>query len=116
MFEDQQRFMELLSEKRNFHEFPVDLNSKQGQKICKAIAYDIIGEVSEVISELKNSKQHRQTDVGDLFDKQHYLEEIVDATHFLFELVIMSGFSVEEYYDAYMKKGNINTNRINSGY
>ena len=54
MFEQQRQFMDLLRERRNFPDFPVDLSSKNGQKFCKSIAYEMMGEIFEAIQELKN--------------------------------------------------------------
>jgi hypothetical protein len=116
MFESQKEFMDLLREKRGFPEFPVDLSTKDGQRHAKHIAYDAMGEMFEAIATLSNSKSHRATDVGSQFDRDHYLEEIVDATHYLLELVILSGFTPQEFFDAYTKKGEVNVTRIKSGY
>lgn len=115
MWEQQHAFMKLLQEKRGFPQFPVDMTTKEGQKFLKGITHDCMGELFEANQELKNSKGHRATEVTEL-DRDAYLEELVDSLHFFFEIAIASGISVAELYEAYMKKGHINTKRIQNGY
>jgi len=74
-----------------------------------------MGELFEANQELKNSKTHRATEITDL-DKEAYLEELIDSLHFFFEIVIASGITLDEMYDAYMRKGVKNFNRIENGY
>lgn len=115
MYEQQAQFMELLKQKRGFPSFPMDLSEKPSQKFIKAIAHDAMGELFEAVQELKNSKGHRATEI-DEFDRDAYVEELVDTQHFLFEILILSGVSIEEFFEAYMKKGVTNFDRINNGY
>ena len=115
MWDQQRKFMELLQVSRNFPEFPFDMTSKFGQKYLKGITHVCMHELFEANQVLKNSKDHRITDVKD-FDRAHYTEELVDALHYFFEIALLSGISVEELYEAYMKKGEVNINRIESGY
>ena len=114
MFAQQEKFMQLLQEKRGFPEFPVDLTSKVGQKFLKTISYECADELHEARQHLKN-KDHRATHFKDI-DREAYVEELVDALHFFFEIVIASGISVDELFEAYIKKGEINVQRINGDY
>lgn len=114
MYEQQERFMHLLQERRGFPDFPVDLSSKSGQKLLKNISYECADELHEARQHLKQ-KDHRISDVGGV-DRAEYVEELVDALHYFFEIVIASGVSVEELHEAYMKKGETNTERINGDY
>lgn len=115
MFDQQKEFMELLLKFRNFHEFPVDLSTKEGQQILKKYTHECMHELFEANQLLKNSKEHRITNISD-FEKEKYLEELVDALHFFFEIIILSGISCDDLYESYMKKGKINIERIKSGY
>jgi len=115
MFEDQNEYMQLLREHRSFPEYPVDLTSKDGQKLVKAISYECADELCEARQLLKNSKSHRVTEVRH-FDRDDYIEELTDALHYMIEIAIVSGISVEELHSAYMRKGKINKQRIESGY
>lgn len=114
MFEQQEKFMRLLQEKRNFPDFPVDLTSKAGHKFLKTISYECADELHEARQHLKN-KDHRATVINDI-DREAYVEELVDALHFFFEIVIASGISVDELFAAYIKKGDVNVQRINNDY
>lgn len=115
MWEQQEAFMKLLQTYRNFPTFPVDTTGKIGQKFLKGITHECMHELFEANLLLKNSKDHRATDVSD-FNREDYVEELVDALHYFFEIAICSGVSMEELYEAYMKKGQININRIENGY
>lgn len=115
MWNDQLSFMELLVKHRDFPEHPLDLSKKDDQRLLKSILQDATGELYEAISELKNSKKHRATDVHE-FDRAAFLEELVDAHKFLNEVLILAGFSLEEYVAAYFKKSKVNVQRIKSGY
>jgi dUTPase. len=115
LFAEQESFMYLLQQKRNFPAFPVDLKTKEGQRVVKDIGNDCIHELFEAVHLLTDAKQHRQTIVGG-FDKDAFLEELVDALHYLIEICIMIGVTPRELYKAYENKGKINENRIRNGY
>lgn len=114
MMKQQEAFMELLKAKRGFPDFPVDLTSKAGQKFVKNISYECADELHEARQHLKN-KDHRETHIKEI-DREAYVEEISDALHYFFEIVIASGISMDELFEAYMKKGAVNEDRINNGY
>jgi predicted house-cleaning noncanonical NTP pyrophosphatase (MazG superfamily) len=115
MWEQQYEFMKLLQEKRNFPKFPVDIETKQGQKLLDDITFHIMKELFESNQHLKNSKSHRITEVPEI-DRDAYIEELVDVLHLYLEICIAAGVSRNELFDAYMKKGTINTSRINNHY
>jgi len=115
MWSQQENFMRLLQARRNFPDFPVDVSSKAGQKFLKGITHECMHELFEANLLLKNSKDHRVTNVSE-FNREDYVEELVDALHYFFEIAISSGVSMDELYGAYMKKGRINIDRIKNGY
>jgi len=115
MWSQQEKFMRLLQSRRNFPEFPVDVTTKTGQKFLKGITHECMHELFEANLLLKNSKDHRATDVSE-FNREDYVEELVDALHYFFEIAISSGVSMEELHAAYVKKGQINIDRIENGY
>jgi len=115
MFEQQEAFMKLLQKHRGFPEFPMDLSKKASQKEIKKISFDAMGELFEAVQHLKNSKDHRATDVPEL-DREAYVEELVDCLHYFVEIAILSGISSEELFSAYIQKGDVNVNRIKNGY
>jgi thymidine phosphorylase len=115
MWQQQADFMKLLTEKRDFPVFPVELTTKAGQKFIAETVHHCADELHEARQHLKNSKAHRVSDVAGI-DVEAYLEELVDAQHLLFEVVIASGFSVDEFFNKYIAKGKVNVERINNGY
>lgn len=115
MWQQQEAFMNLLREKRNFPEFPTDLAAKKGQQFLKDIRNHLMEELFEAGQHLKNAKSHRATDIPEV-DREAYKEELVDALHLFLELVIASGITQQELVEAYLKKGDVNERRILSGY
>lgn len=115
MWQQQQKFMDLLKEKREFPGYPVNTSTKSGQKLLKSITHECMHELFEANLLLKNSKDHRITDLKE-FDRESYVEELCDALHYFFEIAILSGISPDELYDAYIKKGKINVERVEKGY
>ena len=115
MWDQQERFMRLLQAKRGFPEFPTDLSTKKGQQFLKDIRNHLMEELFEAGQHLKNAKSHRATEIPEV-DREAYKEELVDALHLYFELVIASGISLDELVKAYLDKGNVNVERIRSGY
>lgn len=115
MWDQQFEFMRILQEKRNFPEFPVDITSKKGQQLIKDVRSHLMEELFEAGQHLKNSKSHRETNLPDV-DRTAYLEELVDAGHLFIEMLIVSGITLDEFYNAYISKGDINVNRILNGY
>lgn len=115
MWEQQASFVSLLQTKRGFPQVPVDISSKPGQKLLKDITHHVMDELFEAGQHLKNAKSHRATLVPEV-DREAYKEELVDALHLFFELVMAAGISLDELVEAYLKKGETNFVRINSGY
>lgn len=115
MYEQQRHFNELLKQKRNYPDFPLDLAEKKNQQMLKNLAHECMHELFEANHLLKNSKTHRVTEVKE-FDRESYKEELVDALHYFLGIIIYSGISVDELHEAFMKKGEINVNRLLGGY
>lgn len=95
--------------------WPVDIASKEGQQAVRDTVLKGVEEMFEALAHLKNHKNHRLTEVKD-FDQDAFLEEYVDAFNFFLAVPIMLGISVEELYEAYLKKDKIINDRIKKGY
>lgn len=115
MYEQQWKFMELLKEKRDFVDFPVDMYSKEGQQACRDAGLSGVEEWFEALKHLKNWKKHRATEVKDL-DKGAFIEEMSDAMHYFLEVLILAGVSPDDFFQIFMNKGDTNIKRINEGY
>ena len=113
-FDRQEKFMELLRENDLMPEWPVDLTTKQGQRMIREVIQNLCEEIFEASFTLKN-KTHRLTD-DRAFDSAHYKEELGDAFAYLMEVCILSGISSEELYDEYCRKNAIVRQRLADGY
>ena len=97
------------------HEFPMDPSSKQSQIILRETALRGVEEMFEALQLLKNTKPHRKTDVSE-FDREYFLEEVVDAFNYFFNMLLYVGVTPEEFVQAYEKKHKIILRRIEEGY
>ncbi|MDB4337525.1 hypothetical protein OAA09_00745 [bacterium] len=95
--------------------WPVDLSNKASQQHLRDMALRGVEEMFEALQHLKNWKPHRSTEVKD-FDKEEFLEEIVDAFNYFFSLLILVGFDDNDLFEAYKKKDKIIHERIGTGY
>ena len=117
MFRLRNRFMTSISSKNpeNFPTWPVDLSDKKSQQHVRDMALRGVEEMFEAIQHLKNWKPHRKTSVSG-FDKEEFLEEIVDAFNYFFSVLILSGMDENDLYDAYCRKDKIIHDRLENGY
>ena len=74
-----------------------------------------VEEMFEAVQHLKNWKPHRKTEITE-FDRDEFLEEIVDAFNYFFSLLVLTGVSADDLYDAYVKKDSIIHDRLRTGY
>jgi len=114
MFKRQVEFMELLEREGKLPPWPINLKTKQGQRMIKEIMHELHGELFEACYTLKN-KMHRLTDDQE-FDRAHYVEELGDALAYFMEVCIMSGISAEDIYKEYCRKNKIVKERFANGY
>lgn len=91
----------------------LDLHNPQHQQRLKDFAWRITEEIGEAMNCLKN-KPWKQTHMPT--DEVHYAEELVDAFHFMVELLIHSGFTAESLVAMYLDKNDVNLFRIRSQY
>ena len=117
IFEMRETYMKLLQSKfkDSYPNWPLDLSTKKSQSICRQTALNGVEEMFEALGHLKNWKKHRSTDVPD-FDKEEFLEEIVDAYNYFFTLLILADVSSEDFFKAFCKKDEIIRKRIHEGY
>ena len=117
MFKLREAFMLALA-KKNPHvlqQWPIDISNKASQQIVRDTVLKGVEEMFESLSCLKNWKPHRQTVISE-FDKDHFLEEFVDAMNYFISVLIMMGISQDELFDAYCRKDAIIHNRLKDGY
>lgn len=110
-------FMESLTEKfpESYPSLPIDLSEKENQQLCRDMALRGVEEMFEAVQHLKNWKPHRVTEIKE-FNKEEFLEEIVDAFNYFFSLIILAGFDDDDLYKAYVKKDRIIHSRISDDY
>ena len=117
IFERRESFMRRLRELMpdSSPEWPVDLSVKENQQHVRDMALRGVEEMFEALQHLKNWKPHRQTEITE-FDRDEFLEEIVDAFNYFLSILVLTGFSADDLIDAYRKKDEIINSRLESGY
>lgn len=95
--------------------WPVDLGDKESQQHIRDMALRGVEEMFEALQHLKNWKPHRLTEVTE-FNREEFLEEIVDAFNYFLSVLVLVGVSSEELFDAYEKKDRVIRERVRSGY
>ena len=117
MFKLREKFMHALVEKNPeiYPTWPVDVRKKRSQQALRDTALKGVEEIFESLAGLKNWKSHRTTE-DDTFDREHFLEEMVDAFNYFFSVLVLAGVSADELFNAYVKKDKVIHNRLKTGY
>jgi len=117
MFEMRERFMQKLKARvpESHPSWPLDLTSKKNQQFVRDIALRGVEEMFEALGHLKNWKPHRVTEIKE-FNQDEFLEEVVDAFNYFFSLLILTGVTAEDLFEAYEKKDKIIHQRLLEGY
>lgn len=117
MFSLRESFMNALKE-RNPNEYPtwpIDLSDKASQQHARDMALRGVEEMFEALQHLKNWKPHRVTQITE-FDRDEFVEEVVDAFNYFFSVLVLTGVTSEELFKMYKKKDMIIRDRLNTGY
>ena len=117
LFALRERFMVALREKKpnEYPSWPVNLSDKTDQQHVRDMALRGVEEMFEALQHLKNWKPHRDTQVQD-FNKYEFLEEVVDAFNYFLSVLVLTGVSAENLYDAYLEKDSTIHKRLDTGY
>lgn len=112
LFKLRQDFMQAISEKVDgaYPDWPVDLEDKTSQKALREITFRSVEELFEALLHLKNWKDHRASKKE--FDRQEYLEEMIDAFNYFLAILVLTGVDSKEFFEAYTRKHKIITNRL----
>ena len=117
MFEMRESFMRSLKDRNPeiYPEWPVDLTDKVSQQHLRDTALKGVEEMFEALQHLKNWKSHKKK--GDSsFDREEFLEEMVDAFNYFMAMFIMLGVTPEEFFDAYLAKNEKIHDRLRGNY
>ena len=117
MFRLRQAFMESMKSSKPgiYPSWPVDISEKESQQLLRDTALKGVEEMFEALGHLKNWKPHRTTEITE-FDRDEFLEEIVDAFNYFFSILVLTGVTSDELYDTYVKKDDIIHKRLQTGY
>ncbi len=118
MFELRESFMTRLQEANPggaSPDWPIDLLDKSSQQHVRDMALRGVEEMFEALQHLKNWKPHRMTEVSE-FNTDLFLEEVVDAFNYFLSVLVLTGFSSDDLFQAYEDKDFVIRERIDNGY
>ena len=96
-------------------DMPLDPTSRDDQIFLRETTLRGVEEMFEALMTLKNSKMHRQSEIKE-FDRDHFLEEVVDSFNYFFNVLLYLGVTPDEFMKAYENKHNIIMKRLEEGY
>lgn len=111
LFVMQERLMEQLALVHDDFKWPIDISEKSSQVLCRDVTLRATEELHEALQHLKKWKDHKVVDDYE-FEHDAFLEEIVDALHYIVELMILVGVKPGNLHDAFEKKHEINMERV----
>ena len=119
MFDLRKSFIQRMQkERQGSYPIPVpleNLSDKKSQQVCRDLALRGVEEMFEALQHLKNWKPHKLTENKD-FEREEFLEEIVDALNYFFSLLIVVDCDHDQLFEAYKRKDRIIRKRLQSGY
>ena len=118
MFELRESFMSKLKEANPegaSPDWPIDLLDKKSQQHVRDMSLRGVEEMFEALQHLKNWKPHRMTEVSE-FNTDMFLEEVVDAFNYFLSVLVLTGFSASDLFEAYEDKDFVIRERIDNGY
>ena len=119
MFDLRKSFIERMQKERlGSYPIPVpltNLSDKKSQQVCRDLALRGVEEMFEALQHLKNWKPHKLTEEKE-FNKEEFLEEIVDAFNYFMALLIVVDVDHEKLFEAYLKKDQKIRKRLDDGY
>jgi hypothetical protein len=119
MFNLRESFIRRMQKERSgSYPIPVplkNLSDKKSQQVCRDLALRGVEEMFEALQHLKNWKPHKLTEDTE-FNKEEFLEEIVDAFNYFMALLIVVDVDEEKLFDAYLKKDQKIRKRLDEGY
>ena len=117
IFSLREEFMNALIKKipDYYQKWPVDVSTKQSQTALRDLITRGVEEIFEALQHPKNSKPHRETEIT-TFEKDEFLEEMVDAQNYFFSTLILLGVTPQEFFEAYKNKHNKIMDRLKDGY
>ena len=95
--------------------WPIDVADKQSQQHVRDMALRGVEEMFEAVQHLKNWKPHRDTEIQE-FNREEFVEEIVDAFNYFFSVMVLMGIDAEEFFSAYVEKDQVIHHRLKTGY
>ena len=117
IFNRRETFMKKLKESSSQEtpDWPLDLSKKENQQHVRDMALRGVEEMFEALQHLKNWKPHRKTEITE-FDREEFLEEIVDAFNYFLSILVLTGFDDCDLMNAYRRKDEIINERLRTGY
>ena len=103
---------QLEMQRSSFGVDPTALEGKERDDYVTAMALALMVEVGEVMQEVS----WKPWATGQWFNREAYLEELIDVLHFWMNLALVATDKPEELLAAYQAKADVNVKRQSDGY
>jgi hypothetical protein len=117
MFKLREEFMKAMRSRhpRTYPEWPVDPSKKKIQQALRETTLKGVEEMFEALQLLKNWKPHKLKGEKE-FDREEFLEEVVDAFNFFLAVLVLLGVDSTEFIAAFEKKNKKIHDRLQGNY
>ena len=94
--------------------FPWEYEGETRANYIRVNVLALEDELHEALREI-GWKPWSKTPPGEM-NRDAYLDELVDAWHFMMNLLIVANCNAEEFFKRYLRKNGVNHSRIDDGY
>lgn len=94
---------------------PIDLEGDERKDFVRTMVLACTDELHEALREVP-WKPWSGNKLWDEIGTENFKLELVDAWHFFMNLMLVSGMTAEELFNAYLTKNRVNHDRIDDGY
>jgi hypothetical protein len=117
MFSMREHYMHAINRHKPgaYPDWPVDISEKSSQQAMRDTALRGVEEVFEAMQHCRNWKPHRNFEDRS-FDRDKFLEEMVDSFNYFLSLLVMIGVDPQEFFHAFEAKNQVIHERLRNDY
>lgn len=113
--EEMLRMQEALQRRYNGGRSPRELTPEEKVEFIRTMMLATTDELHEALRETA-WKPWSKRDEWTSEENDRFKDELIDAWHFMMNLVLVSGMGADEFFERYLRKNGINHDREDNGY
>lgn len=95
--------------------YPTELSGDERKDFIRTMVLACTDELHEALREAPWKPWSKHTE-WTFEENDRFKDELVDAWHFMMNLILVSGMSADEFFERYLRKNGINHDREDGGY